>query len=329
MKYVIGFDAGGTKTNAVVADESGRILGYGRSAAGNYESIGVQTARSHWLAAGRAAVNQAGIKNEDIEVGCFGLAGADFPEDYEMLYPHAAATGFGKKIFIKNDTMVAFRAGTRCGYGAVVIMGTGTNCAGRSPDGTEIQIGGEGYLYGDYGGGMAMGRELVHNVVRYLQGRGEPTILAANVFRQFKVENLEELLLRFYHDEYTHLDFAELAPCIFDVAIDGDKIARNIVIHAGTEVGLSAGAVMKKLDMLNFPVDIVLGGSLYKARGNLFMDTIKEKIYSLNPSVDIIIPEFEPVIGAVLLALEVLGINIDDKIYSNLSQPIPAAMHNI
>ena len=39
-KYFLGFDVGGTKTAALVADDTGQALGYGRSGCGNWETVG-------------------------------------------------------------------------------------------------------------------------------------------------------------------------------------------------------------------------------------------------------------------------------------------------
>ena len=38
--YYLGVDTGATKSEAVIAGSQGRVLGYGRSGPGNWESVG-------------------------------------------------------------------------------------------------------------------------------------------------------------------------------------------------------------------------------------------------------------------------------------------------
>src|SRR5918997_265200 len=44
MTYVLGVDGGGSKTFALVADDRGRLLGFGRGGPSNHESAGVNAA---------------------------------------------------------------------------------------------------------------------------------------------------------------------------------------------------------------------------------------------------------------------------------------------
>ncbi len=54
-RHVLGVDAGGTKTVAVIADDSGRVAGIGTGGPGNPDGVGAQTAqRSLADAVGRA-----------------------------------------------------------------------------------------------------------------------------------------------------------------------------------------------------------------------------------------------------------------------------------
>ncbi len=39
-KYFLGIDIGGTKSHALIADESGQVVGFGRAGSGNWEGVG-------------------------------------------------------------------------------------------------------------------------------------------------------------------------------------------------------------------------------------------------------------------------------------------------
>jgi len=60
MQHVIGIDAGGTATRAVLLDETGRCLGYGRTGAGNPTSAGLDLAIANQVSATRAALGESG-----------------------------------------------------------------------------------------------------------------------------------------------------------------------------------------------------------------------------------------------------------------------------
>ena len=146
----LGVDAGASKTDAWVADAEGQVVGKGKAGGGNHQ-YGRETAGCNIETAAHQALDSAGVSVTDIAYSFFGLAGADRPKDYEVLNPMIESLGF-KKWKIECDTMIALRAGSRLSYGVVLICGTGVNCAGRSKSGKELQIGGFGEKYGDFGG---------------------------------------------------------------------------------------------------------------------------------------------------------------------------------
>ena len=40
MKYFLGIDVGSSKTHAIIADESGRCVGFGKGWSGNHQGVG-------------------------------------------------------------------------------------------------------------------------------------------------------------------------------------------------------------------------------------------------------------------------------------------------
>ena len=138
MKYFLGIDAGGSKTEALILDERGNIVGFGRSGPGNYESVGIEKAKENWLLAIEQA--KSGVEIENFEADCFGLAGADFPEDFEMLGQVVASLGITQNYSVENDTAIALKAGNPEFWGVLIVMGAGTNGYGRTRDGGIFAI---------------------------------------------------------------------------------------------------------------------------------------------------------------------------------------------
>ncbi|MGB9595976.1 MAG: hypothetical protein ACPL7B_06800, partial [Candidatus Poribacteria bacterium] len=63
---------------------------------------------------------------------------------------------------------------------------------------------------------------------------------------------------------------------------------------------------------------VATAGSVFNA-GKTLTRAFEETLKSYNSNIEIINPRFEPVIGALLLALKEAGIEINNKVLENLS----------
>ena len=81
MKHVVGVDAGGTKTVALVSDVTGRALGAGRAGPGNFQAVGVELAKAQVGKAVETALGEAGVAAQEVEAVFYGMAGADRPAE--------------------------------------------------------------------------------------------------------------------------------------------------------------------------------------------------------------------------------------------------------
>src|ERR1700688_1163373 len=76
MSYFLGFDGGGTKTHCVLIDESGSVIGEGRSGPANPLRCGYAVAFASLRDAAAAALASSKIQPTDISAVHAGLAGA-------------------------------------------------------------------------------------------------------------------------------------------------------------------------------------------------------------------------------------------------------------
>ena len=81
LYFVVGVDGGTTKTVALVADESGRIIGAARTGGSNWSGEDVEIPMAVVIEAVQQALSMADLNGSDVQVGVFTLAGADWPED--------------------------------------------------------------------------------------------------------------------------------------------------------------------------------------------------------------------------------------------------------
>ncbi|HHY98901.1 MAG TPA: ATPase [Firmicutes bacterium] len=326
MSFVLGVDGGGTKTYAVVADENGTILSLGKGGPSNHQSIGVEKATEEIAKAIQEALDGARLRSDDIAVGFLALAGADFPEDYEILTQGLQRFSIAQKIILKNDTIGAFLAGTKLGYGAVVICGTGTNAAGVYRDGRTFQLGGIGYMSGDWGGAVSIVPEMIRLAFRSWDGRYGPSMIPERILKSLGLSTMDEFMMQLYHDSIDRHKLLSLCPIVFEAAYEGDPIGIEIVERQGEEVGLTAVAILRRLGLDREEADVVLNGSIFNAIGPLLIDTITHVVHRKAPLAKIRRAEFHPVIGSIFGALRAIGISVSDSIRQKVRETMPEVL---
>jgi len=323
MNYVLGVDGGASKTFCLVAGEDGRILGFGRGGPSNHQVSGLKAAMAQIAHSVGEALAQAKVSSQEARLGIFCLAGADLPEDYAMLRQAVEDLGVCQKVVVKNDTMAALRSGLSRPLGVVVICGTGTNAAGRAPDGREIVLPGLGYISGDWGGGAQITQEIIRLIMRAWDGRGKPTVLLQMVLDSLGVSSPGVLLQMLYHNQLEQHQLLGLVPLLFEAAYLGDEVACQLVREVGTEVGVTARTLIRRLSIEDKDVEVVLGGSIFKAKGPLLIDTVKGVVHEVAPRASIVLPKFEPVVGALFLALEATGVEVREMVRENVETTLP------
>lgn len=313
LNYYLGVDGGGSKTLVVICDESGRIVGQAVSGCGNHQ-LGVQLAQRNIQAAVDEALQQAGIGKEQVVRSVFGLAGADREADFRILRPMIAALDMGEHEIV-CDTVIGLRAGTRQAHGVVVICGTGTNCYGINREGEELQVGGFGYAFGDFGGGSDLAVEVFRSVIRAWEGREQSTLLAESTLRMLAMETEEEM---FHHYLDTERRIPrDLAKLLFEVA-EQDETARAILAKQGQELGKAAGAVIRKLGMEQDHFDLVMAGSiLTRGDSRYILPHLDAQIRELAPGCELTVLTMEPVAGALFMAMS-QGEGVEEEVYSRI-----------
>lgn len=309
-RVFLGVDGGSSKTHAALVDPTGRLLGFGSAGAANRNTVGPANSLRELAAAVHMALKAAGLGPQDVELGCFCLAGADLPEDFPGIQAELEALGLARHVILHNDTAAGLRSGLSRSWGVVVVCGTGFNAAGRARDGRELGLPSLGPLSGDWGGGGSLGVEMVGAVMRAWDGRGRPTLLTRLVLEKLGFPNEEQLVAALYHEQIPRTRIVKLTPLLFDAAEAGDEVSRDLVIRMGNEVGLTANVFLRRLDLAQTDAEVVLAGSVFKARGALLIDTVTQLVHAEAPEARIVRPSLEPVAGAALLALEQAGVSV-------------------
>lgn len=327
MPYMLGVDAGATKTHALVGDSTGQIIALGKGGPGNHQAQGgIDRAMACIADAVESACREAGIAPADLSNACFCLAGADLPSDYELLGNAVARRWPGLRFSIKNDTFAGLRAGAPKGWGIVSICGTGTNCSGLAPDGRELQVGGLGYLMGDFGGASDLGQESIRAAFQDVELRGPKTALVDAVLQGMGYPDMDALREALYLRTADRSRIPELAPRVFAAATGGDRVAQDLLIRMGGLLGDSVTGAIRQLSLTEAEVDVVMAGSVWKGGNPLLIDAFRLAIHRVAPRARLLRTRFEPVVGAWLLGLEAAGVKPDSGIYRTAEASMPAEL---
>ncbi|HNR33912.1 MAG TPA: BadF/BadG/BcrA/BcrD ATPase family protein [Candidatus Hydrogenedentes bacterium] len=324
-RYYLGIDAGGTKTFCLVGDDEGHILGFGRAGAGNYECFGVEPAAVENRKAVEGALKAAGLALKDISGIGMGIAGADLPEDYDMLERAIYTPLFGAipRVF-RNDSMGGLRGGTRNPYGIVIACGTGCVCAGVNRAGRHTRVGGLGEEFGDWVSGSSIGLRGIQAVWQARDRIIPPTLLTRLFVEKGGCRDVDELFYKLYRREMAPSALQPMAKLVFDAAYEGDAAACEILEWGGRYLAKMVCAVAVALEMQRDEFEVVMAGSVFKGSSPVLADTMRMDIHRVCPLARTVMPVFEPVVGALLMGME-LDIVVTDAIYETLSRELREA----
>ena len=239
----------------------------------------------------------------------FCVAGADFAADVRELTGAFSAAGVAERLSVHNDAFAALRAGAPEGWGIVVVCGAGVNAAGVGPDGRTARLAAIGDLSGDWGGGMGVGREALAAAVRARDGRGPATALERRVPQRLGLRRPIDVARRIYEGAMNDRRLEELAPLTFEVAAEGDAVARAIIDRLADELSTMAVAIARQLRVARREVDVVLTGGVFRARDAAFYARIEAAVHEGVPLARLVPLRDRPVLGAALIGLDALGIH--------------------
>ncbi len=301
MRHVLGIDAGGTKTRALLADETGRIVAGARGGGANLRTHGELEVEKVLHSVVEQAEAEAGVHAEALALG---IAGADRPADHAVLREILRRIGFRDRVVVTNDARIALVAGSVEQVGVALICGTGSIAWGRNARGEIARAGGWGWHLGDEGSGFWIGERAIRDVLQAADGRGPATSLDRPLFEHFGIEKPEEILRALYDGEYPRHQVAMFAVRVEAAAVGGDAVAREILAKASDELVAAAGSVIGRLGLSSAPYDVVLSGGTFAALPGL-TESVRAKL-AVAPARVRWLAE-EPAVGAVRLALEELG----------------------
>ncbi len=316
----VGVDGGKSKTVCLLADGLGTIVGWGRSGASDQAAVPVAAAIEAIVAAVDAATIQANLTRGDLDVGCFGLAGADWPEDFVLLHDRLLQRGLARDVLVRNDAQIALRAASVSGAGLVISAGTHLSVALRTEDGQEWF---SGWSSVDGPGGAEAGRRVLWAVLHAYDSRGAPTALTDAVFEATGLTP-EELLRAVSRGAVDDRFTARLAPLLFRThAQTADAVAGGIIVDLGREIARWVTGLIQRFGLVGDNVDVFLAGGLFRGSGDLLRESLAAAVHAIVPRVRLLPTEREPVVGALFEAFEHAGAALTPAVVERLTATAP------
>ena len=191
--YVLGIDAGGTKTHCVIADENENILAEGLAGASQHQLFGIRQTEKNLQLAVSAALKEADLTLQDLSYAVLGMSGADGEDDLALLNPAAEKVLPGVPFRVVHDAWIGMYSALKEPFGVVSICGTGAGHAGRNRQGDALTLRNLDYRLGNYGGGGDLVEKALLYAFRSDEGTYEKSALEAAVPPIFGVSTMEDV----------------------------------------------------------------------------------------------------------------------------------------
>lgn len=245
MPYFLGVDAGGTKTEFVLGDETRELA---RARTGTIKRMKAEKATAEAaLCSGLSQLSAAtGISMGSIARCCIGTAGESVPLVVDWLRD-AFGRHVGGELLLLGDVEIALDAAFSGERGVLVLAGTGSNVAGRTANGKIVTAGGWGPAMADQGSGHFIGLEGLRRGFLAIDQRRTSRLLDA-AKEHWNLASLGELIE--LANANPAPDYSRLSPLVVACAEEGDSVARGVLEQGGIDLAYLASLVIEHLRSL-------------------------------------------------------------------------------
>ncbi|MCL2880877.1 MAG: hypothetical protein FWF29_11595, partial [Treponema sp.] len=272
---IMAIDQGSTKTSVVFVSAEGKIAASVTTGGACYFSVGVEAAFREI----HSAVEKAGVPVHDIRRIYGGIAGANWPDEIEMLKRELGAHFGVQDVSVSNDCVVALRGGTDKPDAIVLCAGTGFNGAVMTD--RHIRHVFNNYVDSNDQGGGALGGRAFQAVFESFLGIREKTVLTPMLMEYYGYERLDQLLLGRDRSKLKYPLQAAVA-ILTEAASRNDPVALDVIFRFSKSIARYATGGLKKYHLVGKDCDIVLSGGVFKSEHPLFYETISSEVHRVS-----------------------------------------------
>ncbi|MEA2065905.1 MAG: BadF/BadG/BcrA/BcrD ATPase family protein [Thermotogota bacterium] len=300
MKYCLGFDVGNTKTLGTICTTSGSVLCKIRGNGANFQTVGIENSLKELRKIIDKCSEVTKLKPEDIDYSFFGMAGADSEDDKKII-----KTILNKLLLrnydFENDGRISLKASTIDDKGILITCGTGT--VAFAGNGKKIfRLGGLSSNFGDRLGSEYIASRIISLIIRAKDGRGQLTKMVE--FLEKKIDMPAENLMKMdYPDSSSDDDYVPiLIEVLFKAGKEYDAVALKLLLEITEEIEIES-KVLSSVTGLSGNIPLILDGHFFKNAEKYFYKMLNSR---LPKKLNIVVPDCDPVVGALMIAIEKL-----------------------
>lgn len=300
MKYYIGIDGGGTKTEFLLADENNKILSRTLRGSASYMQIGEDSLIMLLEEGIESLVKPLQTEAEAEFYTCFGMPLYGEHRDRDRKIIKTMDEKLGRyRIKAVNDVEAGWAGSLKMEPGINIVAGTGSIAFGKNQGGESAKAGGWSEFFSDEGSCYWLGRKAMECFSKEADGRFRKGALYEIMKEKFQLENDYDLIGILEQDYIPYRDrVASLQICLKDAAMEGDMEAVRLYEHAAHELMLIVKSVHEKLKM-GKGCKVSYSGGLFRTE-DLILKPFARFLKPLD--VTLVAPKQTPAEGALLLA---------------------------
>ena len=317
MKYFVGVDQGGSKTEIIIGNQNGILIdkyigvGYIEFIRELKDGSEFQTKYlEQQIKYLKELLSRNNLELSDVYALVSSMATINNDNIKTSFETDLCEKTSIKNVSVYNDMYGAWRAGTNKRPSGVIAIGTGTGIMFFHENGSSTDLSSKI----KYQAARELGyRAFLHACFSSLKLL-ETTILTEKICEFAQTSTIEEALknTKNGHD-ITALSHQFFVPYVYEAALKKDRVAEDFVNEVGIGLAKCIRVAIKDFGWENQEVPLVLNGGSFKGNGYIMEKIIKDNLIDF-PNLQIIQAKCEPVYGALMLAYEKYNDGIIPKV---------------
>ncbi len=310
-RIVLGMDIGGTKSHAVLADETGSVLGEGVGGAGNINFIPLEQAEEAFTEAITTAQERAGIERLETEIAVIGIEPQPDP-----LFPCINRLARPKKTLRKQEGECSLVGGLADNVGVSLIAGTGSVGWGRNAAGETHETSCWGPI-GDEGSAYWLAQHGLNAAFCAEDRRGPATKMHEKILERLGVTNIRENITMLYTSDDFRKEVSQYARIVMDLATaePPDMVMKQIVDEGAEHLADILATCAEVLGLHTGPYKVAATGSLV-TKVPYYFNQVETRLQERHSQAKMVLPRFSPAVGAALIALDLIGIEWSEDLFA-------------
>ena len=294
MKYYVAFDGGGSKIAAILFDENLNMISHALGRSMNTSSTS------------RELVNK---NSEEVCADLFRGTGVTEVECCYGVFPRILSDALSRTVKLNRlddrggEGLVGFLAAGLRGDNAIMTLSGPGAVIFYVHDGRGDEAGGYGSVIHDEGSGYHMGRMAFAEAIKDFEKRGPHTLISDFICKKMGAGDIGEAAYKIYNvpDRSPIAAVASCATCVGEAARAGDEIAARLLRECGENLAEQTLGLIRRC---RAPIDVpvVLAGGHFK-NDRRISDALIAYLAEHDPGRKVIIPYYEPIVGAVMVYL--------------------------